>query len=392
MAESKRKRARSFGTVRKLPSGRWQVRYYDQAGNRHTGPTTFAAKADALAHLATIEADMLRDQWIDPRLSRTTFAAWAERWWTLSKPTLRPKTQDSYRWVLDSYLVPAFGTTPLSAIDKLAVRSWLSELHAAGHPGQATIAKAYRVLRRILGAAVEAGYLLRSPCTIKGAGTERTATLRVPTVAEVTKLADTIDERYRVMVLVAAFGALRWGELVGLRRYCVDVEHATVQVVQQVTELKGHLHPGPPKSDAGQRTVALPRFVARELGEHLRRFAGPGPTGLVFPAPQGGYLRSSNFHREIWRPARIRAGLRHVRFHDLRHAAATFAAQTGATTKELMVRIGHSTPAAALRYQHAQTERDQAIAAKLERLLDSGGHAEGTNGTAARPEDREAGR
>jgi integrase len=183
------------------------------------------------------------------------------------------------------------------------------------------------------------------------------------------------------MILMAAFGALRWGELVGLRRYCVDAEHATVQVVQQVTELKCHLHPGPPKSEAGQRTVALPRFVARELGEHLRRFAAPGPAGLVFPAPQGGYLRSSNFHREVWKPTRIRVGLEHVRFHDLRHAGATFAAQTGATTRELMVRIGHSTSVAALRYQHAQAERDQAIAAGLERLLNARGHAGGTDGT-----------
>ena len=62
----RRKRSRTFGTTRKLPSGRWQIRYYDQAGNRHTSPVTFPSKADALAHLSTIEADMLRRQWTDP--------------------------------------------------------------------------------------------------------------------------------------------------------------------------------------------------------------------------------------------------------------------------------------------------------------------------------------
>jgi integrase len=367
MAE-RRTRARTFGTVRQLPSGRWQVRYHDQAGSRHTAPTTFLTKADANVYLAMVEADMRRGAWIDPRLSRTTFAQWAERWWQTTSPTLRPKTQVNYRWVLDAYLLPAFGATPLGAIDTLTVRGWLAELHSAGRPGQATIAKAYRILRRIFAAAVEAGYLLRTPCTVKGAGSEQRAELRVPTVAEITKLADIIDQRYRAMVLVAAYGALRWGELVGLRRQYVDLRQATVQVVQQVTEIKGRLHSGPPKSDAGRRTVTLPRFVVRELAEHLHRFAEPDPTGLVFPAPHGGYLRSSNFHREVWTPARAAAGLPGIRFHDLRHAAATFAAQTGATTKELMVRIGHATPAAALRHQHAPAERDRAIAAKLERL------------------------
>lgn len=214
MAE-RRKRARTFGTVRQLPSGRWQVRYHDQAGNWHTAPTTFHTKADANVYLAMVQADMRRGAWIDPRLSRTTFAQWAERWWQTTSPTLRPKTQVNYRWVLDACLLPAFGAMPLGTIDTLAVRAWLAELHAAGRPGQATIAKAYRVLRRVFAAAVEADYLLRTPCTVKGAGTEQRTELRVPTVAEITTLADVIDARYRAMVLVAAYGALRWGRAGG---------------------------------------------------------------------------------------------------------------------------------------------------------------------------------
>jgi hypothetical protein len=62
-----RKRARSFGTARRLPSGRWQVRYYDQAGIRHTAPRTFPSKADANRYLAQVEADLLRGAWTDPR-------------------------------------------------------------------------------------------------------------------------------------------------------------------------------------------------------------------------------------------------------------------------------------------------------------------------------------
>jgi integrase len=89
----------------------------------------------------------------------------------------------------------------------------------------------------------------------------------------------------------------------------------------------------------------------------------------VFPAPAGGYLRRSNFRRRVWVPATVEAGVKGLRFHDLRHTAATLAAATGATTRELMERIGHSSPAAALRYQHVMADRDEAIAAALDRLV-----------------------
>jgi len=88
----------------------------------------------------------------------------------------------------------------------------------------------------------------------------------------------------------------------------------------------------------------------------------------VFPAADGGYQRRSNFRRRIWLPATKQAGVPGLRFHDLRHTAATLAAATGATTRELMERIGHSSPAAALRYQHVMKDRDKAIAAALDRL------------------------
>jgi hypothetical protein len=77
----RRKRARSFGTARRLPSGRWQVRYYDQSGARHTAPRTFPSRADANRYLAQVQADLLRGVWTDPRLARITFGEWVERWW-----------------------------------------------------------------------------------------------------------------------------------------------------------------------------------------------------------------------------------------------------------------------------------------------------------------------
>jgi len=187
---------------------------------------------------------------------------------------------------------------------------------------------------------VEAGYPLRNPCTVKGAGQERTPEMRFATVVQVAALADAISPRYRALVLVAAYGGLRWGELVGLKVKRVDLLHGRVSVAEQVAEVNGRLIPGPPKTEAGRRTVTLPALAAVALAEHLGEFAEPGPGGLGVPGPEGGYLRRSNFRRRWWLPATRAAGVEGLRFHHLRHSAPTLALAAGANTRELMERMG----------------------------------------------------
>ncbi len=87
----------------------------------------------------------------------------------------------------------------------------------------------------------------------------------------------------------------------------------------------------------------------------------------MFVGPRGAQLRRRNFNA-IWQQIRTEAGLPEVHFHDLRHLAATLAAMTRATTKELMARMGHSSPRAAMIYQHATSSRDVTIAAALSDL------------------------
>jgi integrase len=363
-----RKRARSFGTARRLPSGRWQVRYYDQAGIRHTAPRTFPSKADANRYLAQVEADLLRGAWTDPRLARITFGEWVERWWPTTAD-LRPGTRTFYDYLLRRLLLPAFEDTPLGRIDPMTVRSWLAGLHELGEVTPTTIAKAYRLLRRILNVAVEVGYLPRNPAVIKGAGLERAAEMRHVSIPQLHALAEAVPGRYRALVLVAGYGGLRWGELVGLRRRRVDLAGARIHVVEQLAEVAGKFIVSPPKTAAGQRVVVLPAVAVAALADHLDDYAAPGPDGLVFPSGRGTYLQRSNFSRLVWRPAVQQLGLDGLRFHDLRHTAATLAAAAGATTKELMERMGHTSPAVALRYQHVMADRQGAIAAALDGLV-----------------------
>jgi integrase len=191
--------------IRRLPSGRYQVRYRTADGRDVTAPMTFATKANAGRYLAKVEADLLRGEWADPRLGRTTFGEWTDRW-LASTVNLRANTKAGYRTILRQYLRPGFQAYPLARIDVLTVRTWLAKLEAEG-VGQATRAKAYRLLARILGAAVEARYLAVNPCSIRGAASDGTSEMRIATVEQVAAIADQVPPRYRALVLVAALDA-----------------------------------------------------------------------------------------------------------------------------------------------------------------------------------------
>jgi hypothetical protein len=111
---------RAFGSVRQLTSGRWQARYLDAAGVRHTAPRTFPTKMEATRYLAQVEADLLRGSWADPKLGRVTFGEWVEQW----RPTtanLRPGTLVLYDYLLRRFLLPAFGPVPLGRLDTMTV-------------------------------------------------------------------------------------------------------------------------------------------------------------------------------------------------------------------------------------------------------------------------------
>ncbi len=117
------------------------------------------------------------------------------------------------------------------------------------------------------------------------------------------------------------------------------------------------------------RDVAIPPHVIPLIEAHLAKYVGRGRDSLIFPADGGEHLQPATLYRH-WYKAREAAGRPDLRFHDLRHTGAVLAAATGATLAELMARLGHSTPQAAMRYQHAAAGRDREIAALLSKLAD----------------------
>ncbi len=352
--------------MRKLPSGKYQARY-SVDGTWHRAETTFRTKREADAYLATVRVDLDRGTWIDPDAGKVTFEEYAERW-LVERPQLRPRTQELYEGQLRLHINPVLGSVELGQISPSRIRTWRAGMIAAGKPGASTIAKCYRLVHAVFATAVEDGVVLRNPCQVRGASTERPAERPVATIEQVFELAETIEPEFRAAVLLATFCGLRLGEIRALRVKRIDLLHRTVRVVEQYQQLaNGTAVLGPPKTDAGVRTIAIPAAIVPDLERHLAT-VGPDPDALLFVTKSGGPMRPATLHA-AWQRACGRVGIEGLRFHDLRHTGNTLAAATGASTKELMSRMGHASARAALIYQHATRDRDAAIADSLSTMV-----------------------
>jgi len=364
---------RRFGNIRKLPSGRFQIRYPGPDGETRAGETTYPTKRAAERALALIEAKLTTGDWNDPRRSKAKLGEYADRW-IAERAHLRPRTVEIYRGLLRRHVAPHLGNVPLAKIDTALVREWRATLLASG-VGKSEVAKAYRFLRAVLMTAVDDQIIPRNPCRIRGAGEEKPEERPVLPVSKVFELADLMPARLRALVLLATFASLRWGEVAALRRMDIDLAAATVSVRQQHVELDtGELLVCPPKSRAGLRTVAIPQGIIPALRHHLDTFTGPEPDALVFTGARGGILRRSNFRRASkWDECVRKIGYPGLHFHDLRHTGNTLAAASGASLRDLMERMGHDSVRAALIYQHRTAEADRRIADAMNDVIERHG-------------------
>lgn len=386
---------RSFGRLRQERSGRWSAAYMAPTGVLVKAPQTYAHEDAARGWLNEERKLIDLGEWVPPeqrgqrrRRATITFGDFAASWLasrTVKGQPLKPRTQEHYQKILDRLILPTFRNRPVVSITADDVDTWHDSM---GNDTPTLRSHAYSLMRTILASAVDKGILTANPAHIRGAGATRRAHKVEPlTLDELAALVDAMPEDRRLMVLLAAWCALRFGELTELRRRDVDLTNGVVKVRRGVVRANKTVMVGTPKSDAGVRDVAIPPHLLPLVKAHLRDHAQTGREGLLFPAASGGHLAPSTFYGENpqrvkvkgkpveWRGghgfyrARALAGRPELHFHDLRHTGAVLAAQTGATLAELMGRLGHSTPAAALRYQHVARDRDKAIAAALSKMV-----------------------
>lgn len=359
----------------KLPSGRYRTLYYGpdgKAGRRYKAPTTFTTKGAARKWLATVQADIIRKTWLppadqQPATPALTLAAYAKQW--MDTRDLKDRTREHYQMLLDDHLLPPLGRLPLDSITADDVRAWHAKM---GGKTPTLRAHAYGLLRTIMGSAASDGKIPANPCVIRGAGTtSRVHKIRPATLPELAALTEAMPEQYRAMILLASWCALRFGELTELRRRDIDLTDEVIHVERGVVRAGGDFQVTTPKSEAGIRDVTIPPHLLPALEEHLTKLVGEEPDSLLFPAKNGRHLAPATLYRRFY-TARAKAGRPDLRFHDLRHSGAVLAAATCATLAELMGRLGHSTPAAALRYQHVAGGRDKEIAQLLSKLAANG--------------------
>jgi integrase len=356
MANSKGRRRR-FGAVRQLPSGRWQARYPGPDGIMRPADDTFATKTAAETWLTRKEAEILDGDWIDPDAGEVLVADYGSTWID-ERPGLRPKTIRIYRDLLRLHIKPHLSTVTVGALTLARVRRWRKSLLDSG-VSEVTTAKAYRLLRAIMNTAVDDGLIKRNPCRVKSADREESPERPVLTVKQVYALADAAGP-YKALILLATFASLRWGELVALAPDDINLTARTVRVTRQLSYDGDGWSFGPPKSRAGRRVVSFSDLIVPDLVEHLNSLPVSAP--LAFASPNGSVLHHSNFRRRVWLPALESVGLSGIHLHDLRHTGNQFAADAGANLRELMTRMGHDSPRAALGYQHSSDKRQRAIA------------------------------
>ncbi len=371
---STRRSRRRFGSIRKLPSGRWQAHYTAPDGRRVIAPKTFAAKDDAQAWLTDRRREMDLSLW-NPHAAlkpqQQTFGEYADRWLvqrrTEGRP-LKPRTVANYRYQLDNHLLPVWGQKALSAITADEIKSWYSGL-LPDKPSMRMLV--YSLLHAIMRSAVADGLITVDPCQVRGADRVERAHKVIPaTVAQLDKATQAMPPRLRAAVALASWCALRRGEILELRRADVDLEAGVIHVRRGVVRVNGQWIVGTPKSKEGSRDVTIPPHLLQTIAHHLSNHVDPQQDALLFQAANGGRLHPGSLYRE-WNKARKAAGWPTGRWHDLRHSGAVLAAATGATLSELMQRLGHSTPAAAMAYQHVARGRDHEIAALLSKIAEN---------------------
>lgn len=368
-----------FGSVRQLPSGRWQARYIHQ-GRDHKAPATFLTSADAHTWLARQQTNISEGIWHSPGQvaakkraagKKITFKDYAEQWLT-NRRTRRGKLSDKTRTesgrIISRYLQPLH-TMPVAAITREDIEDWYAGQNH-DHPTQ--VARSYSLLSTILKSATEDGLLPANPCVIPGASYVEATAHEVEVIGPKTLdgLVAALPERFSALPLLAFWCGLRFGELTELRRSDIDLAGEVIRIRRAViwTAETGYVIKTP-KTRAGRRDVPIPPHLVEDLRAYLDAAVEKDGQALLFPAPQGGHLGQATWGHH-WHKARAAVGHPTLRLHDLRHSGLTALAQVGATTKELMDVAGHSSPAAALRYQHSVDARKRELAERMSKLRD----------------------
>jgi len=339
-----------------LPSGKtvYKVRYRTPEGKSRK--KTFALRRDADRYLVEVEQSKHSGGFVDPARGRVTVAQWAGIWLD-GKAALAPATQDTYRSVIRTHILPKWGSFELAQLSRQPIQTWLAQLTLS----PATIRKIHQALTGMLDAALKDGRISRNPADGVTLPKVTRPVKRYLTATQVERLAQAAGE-WALLVRFLAYTGLRWGEATALLVSDLDLLRRRVTVSKAVKRSGGVKFVGPTKTYMNRR-VAIPRWMIPELEQQI---ADKGPDSLIFPSNSGGLLDGRNFQHRVLDQACTRAAIERVTPHEFRHTAASLAIAAGADVKVLQQMLGHSSAAMTLDlYGHLFPDRLDEVADRM---------------------------
>lgn len=371
------KRGNGDGSFFRRADGRWEGRVTLPGGKRRS--VYAATRAEARSKAADVQrnaemglASLTKDQ---------AFATFLDHWLNdIAGPSLRPTTRESYEVTIRVRILPDLGSVKLSAITPQQLQALYKKLLDRGL-APATVVRTHAVLHGALKQAMRWNLIPRNPADAVRPPAVPHAEMRALSAAQVQQLlASTADKTMSTLYALAATSGLRLGELLGLRWADLDFDRQQLTVIRTAHRIRGQgIVYGEPKTSAGRRTVRLGSMVVAMLRQHRaaqlahRLYAGPAwnDNDLVFASGFGTPIEDSRISRAFVRDLAA-AGLPRVRFHDLRHTAATLLLEQGVGIKTVQATLGHSTISTTMDiYAHVTPAMQDTVASAMDAIFAS---------------------
>ncbi len=358
----------------KHPRGRYYIVYW--VGKRQRWEAVSRIRKDAERRLIDVQSQLYAGTY--RRVQPITFSVFAEQWLRdYAAGAVKPLTLRRYRSLVHTHLVPAFGHVPLTTLTPEDVQRFMARALRAQTAAPRTINHALVVLKGMLKHARQWGYLRQNPAEeIKHARVEPQE-MDYLRPEEIRLLIDHADEPYRTLFLTAILTGMRRAELLALQWGDIDWRSHTIYVrrgifwplrveVEEPDRLDTLWQFTTPKTQRSMRTVVMSPRLQEAL--ELHRIGCPvSPWDLVFCTSRGTPIEPRNLIRREFEPALTRAGLRRIRFHDLRYTYTTLLIAQGAHVKFIQSQLGHASVQMTLdRYGHLLPETQHMVGAKLD--------------------------
>ena len=309
--------------------------------------------------------------------AQTSVAVFLNEWLILSETAVRPKTIDQYKQIVRQHIIPDLGLIKMKDLNPRQIQALYSKKMEGGASAR-TVLLIHAVLRRALNQALKLGVIGRNPALAVIRPKLKHIEMKVLTDSQVrTLLSAATGDRFEVLYWLAVATGLRQGELLGLKWSDVDWVNRRLRIQRQVQRIRGGLVFSEPKTAAGRRVIALGAATIQALQKQqffqVGRIHDVGSLwqdyDLIFPSSIGTPLDPSNLYHSFKQLLK-KAGLPNIRFHDLRHTAATLMLQQGTHPKIVQERLGHSDISMTLNtYSHVLPVMQDEVAEKLDELL-----------------------